>query len=37
MSRNAEPPFGERITTKTTAGKIDPEAQDYPPLQAQLS
>jgi hypothetical protein len=37
MSRNSEPPFGERITTKTTAGKTDPEAQDYPPLQAQLS
>jgi hypothetical protein len=26
MSRNSEPPFGERITTnKTTAGKTDPE------------
>ena len=37
MSRNSEPPFCERITTKTTAGKTDPEAQDYPPLQAQLS
>jgi len=37
MSRNSEPLFDERITTKTTAGKTDPEAQDYPPLQAQLS
>ena len=37
MSRNSEPPFCERITTKTTGGKTDPEAQDYPPLQAQLS